>query len=272
MRKGLVFIVFILGFYAFSQDLERVLVYGKIAVEKSDVEGIVVRNISSNVFVFTNELGEFNVKVKQDDLIEVSALQYQNITFKVNDAIIKSGIMKIYLIEEINQLEEVFVSSNKLSGNLNKDINKVSNFQNKKDVFYFGINKTLNAEMGNAEKLNDVALNVNHNVAMNPERLNMINGLNVVNVVDQLLLPLFRSGVSAKNKLTVTDVPSESIKYYFGSKFLVDNFNIPEHRVDEFIGYVYSSGFDYALLNYGNEMLLLELLYKKSVDFLNSKK
>ena len=271
MRKGLVFIVFLLSFCAFSQNLGRILVKGKIAVEKSDVEGIVVRNESSNVSVFTNEVGEFNLKVKLDDVIEVSALQYQNITFKVNEAIIESGIMKIYLIEEINQLAEIFVTGPKFTGNLSRDIDKVTNFQSKQDVFYFGIHNDLNVEIGNTQKLNSVALNVNHNIAMNPERQNMINGLNIVNVVDQLLLPLFRSGASSKSDQAVPGVPIESIKYYFGSKFLTDNFNIPEHRVDEFIAYVYSSGFDYSLLNYGNEMQLLELLYQKSVDFLNLK-
>jgi len=205
-------------------------------------------------------------------VIEVSALQYQNITFKVNEAIIKSGIMKIYLIEEINQLEEVFVSSNRLSGNLPRDIDKVSHFHQKHDILYFGIHNTFKPDMGTAQNLNDIALNANHNVAMNPERLNMINGLNIVNVVDQLLLPLFRSEVDHRENYEVVEVPVESIKYYFGSKFLADNFNIPEHRVDEFIVFVYNSGFDYSLLNYGSELQLLELLHNKSIEFLNQKK
>ena len=272
MGKNIVFIVILLGFYAFGQDVDRILVDGKIVVEKNDVEGIVVRNKSSNVFVITNETGAFNLRIKVDDVIEVSALQYQNIAFRVNEAIIKSGIMKIYLIEEINQLEEVFVSSNRLSGNLPRDINKVGKFQEKQDVLYFGINNSINPDIVNTQNLNDIALNVNHNIAMNPERQNMINGLNIVNVVDQLLLPLFRSEANEREDSEVPDVPIESIKYYFGSKFIIDNFNIPEHRVDEFINYVYSSGFDYSLLNYGSEMQLLELLYNKSVEFLDNKK
>ncbi len=67
------------------------------------------------------------------------------------------------------------------------------------------------------------------------------------------------------------DVPIESIKYYFGSEFLVDNFNIPEHRVQEFIGFVQSGNFDFLLLNYGKEMEFLELLNAKSVEFLKKK-
>jgi hypothetical protein len=90
-------------------------------------------------------------------------------------------------------------------------------------------------------------------------------------VVDQLLLPLFRSEVKDKKKVGVPDVPVGSIKYYFGSEFLVDNFNIPAHRVEEFIRYVESGDFDFSLLNYGKELEFLELLHKKSLDFLKPK-
>ena len=94
------------------------------------------------------------------------------------------------------------------------------------------------------------------------------NGLNIVNVVDQLLLPLFRSEVQDKKEIGIPEVPIESIKYYFGSEFLIDNFNIPEHRVEEFIRYVESDNFDFNLLNYGKEMEFLELIYHKSFQFL----
>ena len=99
----------------------------------------------------------------------------------------------------------------------------------------------------------------------------MVNGLNVVNVVDQLLIPLFRSEVQDKKAVGVPEVPVKAIKYYFGSNFLVENFNIPEHRVEEFIRYVEDEAFDFDLLNYGHEMEFLELLSKKSKVFLNTK-
>ena len=67
------------------------------------------------------------------------------------------------------------------------------------------------------------------------------------------------------------DVPIESIKHYFGSNFLTDNFNIPEHRVEEFIRFVHNGDFDFSLLNYGKEMEFLEILNKKSIEFLKAK-
>jgi uncharacterized protein (UPF0248 family) len=99
----------------------------------------------------------------------------------------------------------------------------------------------------------------------------MVTGLNVINVVDQLLIPLFRSEVEDKKAAGVPEVPVKSIKYYLGSTLLVENFDIPEHRVEEFIRYVEDDTFDFNLLNYGNEIEFLELLSKKSKVFLNNK-
>ena len=74
-----------------------------------------------------------------------------------------------------------------------------------------------------------------------------------------------------KNAAGVPEAPAKAIKYYFGSNFLVENFNIPEHRVEEFIRYVEDEAFDFDLLNYGNEIECLEALSKKSKTFLHTK-
>ena len=98
-----------------------------------------------------------------------------------------------------------------------------------------------------------------------------MHGLNIVNIVDQLLIPLFRSEVKDKKAAGIPEVPSKSIKYYLGANFLVENFSIPEHRVEEFIRYVEDATFDFDLLNYGHEIQFLELQNFKSKEFLESK-
>ena len=266
MKKLILFLAFITSINAVSQITNRIEVSGKIIVEGSDVAGITIFNTSSNTGIITDEKGEFKLKVTLNDNIEVSALQYQNISFKVNEAIIESKRMKLFLIEEINKLDEVIVFTKGLSGNLDIDVEATAPFKPKLDALYFGVR---NSKEYDFEK--DYKSEVN-NITVDRQHLPMVNGLNIVNVVDQLLLPLFRAKVKDKKKAGVPDVPIESIKYYFGSEFLVDNFNIPEHRVEEFIRFVQSRDFDFSLLNYGKEMEFLELLNNKSVDFLKAKK
>lgn len=265
MKNTLLYLLVLISFHCIAQNFDRINVNGKVIVEGNDISGITIFNASSNKGVITNENGEFNLQVGLNDLIEVSALQYQNINFRVNEDIINSSSMKIFLIEEINQLAEVIVFSKNLTGDLDVDISRKKLFKPKLDVLYFGIK---NKEEFEFEK--DLSTKV-ENISIERQHLPMVNGLNVVNVVDQLLLPLFRSEVRNKEKLGIPDVPIESVKYYFGSEFLINNFNIPEHRVEEFIRYVEGKNFNFDLLNYGREIEFLEVLYQRSKEFLEAK-
>lgn len=253
------------GFLAVGQGIERENIFGKIVVEGSDIEGITIYNTSSNKGTVTNKNGEFMIGVALNDLLEIRALEYQSIDVKVNKAILESKRMSVYLIEKMNVLEEVVIPRKELSGNIVTDATRLKTFNPKPDVFYFGIT---HAEIYNLTDDNQSQLDF---IDRNEQGKTLVNGLNVVNIVDQLLIPLFRSEVKNKKAAGVPEVPAENIKYYLGSNFLVENFDIPEHRVEEFIRYVEDDTFDFDLLNYGHEIEFLELLNQKSEIFLNTK-
>lgn len=264
LHTGLLIITTLLSF---SQSLQPVSVHGKIIVESSDVEGIAVQNTSNKGdYTYTDENGEFDIEVRLNDQIEISALQFQNFTVKINQTNLDSKRLRIFLIEEVNKLDEILVLSSGLTGELQTDVTMVKTFNPKLDAVYFGIKRSDEFDFS-ADNRSDV-----ENTAMHSQIPTMVNGLNIVNVVDQLLLPLFRSEAKDKKDSGVPDVPMESVKFYFGSEFLVDNFNIPKYRVEEFIRYVEDENFDYDLLNYGNEMEFLEILNQKSKVFLKTER
>jgi hypothetical protein len=256
MKKLLLLFVLCASFFAVSQEIKRENVNGKIIVEGSDLEGITIYNTSSKKGTTTNEKGEFTIEVIVNDLIEIRALEYQNFDFTVNNTI---------LIEEVEKLAEVVVSTRTLTGNIKNDVDAVKNLDFKSNALYFGI-KDKNAIDFGSENKDQIK-----EIAIQSRAISMVTDLNITSVVDQLLIPLFRSGVKDKKLFGVPEVPAKSIKYYLGSTFLVDNYDIPEHRVEEFIQYVEKKGFDFNLLNYGNEMQFLELLSKKSKMFLDTK-
>jgi hypothetical protein len=265
MKKLLPLFVFSVSFFAISQDINRENVNGQIIIEDHDIEGITVYNSSSNIGTVTNENGEFTIEVASNDLLEIRALQYQNFDVTVSKAILESKKISVFLIEEINKLDEVIVTSKGLTGHIKTDVKSVKTFNPKLDAIYFGMknNDAYASYENNRSQIEDIGI---HSRART-----MINGLNIVNVVGQLLIPLFRSEVKDKSASGVPEVPGKAIKYYFGSNFLVENFNIPEHRVEEFIRYVEDETFDFDLLNYGHEIEFLEVLSKKSKTFLNTK-
>ncbi|MEY8847818.1 carboxypeptidase-like regulatory domain-containing protein [Psychroserpens sp. XS_ASV72] len=263
MKKLLSIILICMSFSSFSQDITRVVVEGKIIVEGNDIEGITIFNASSNKGVVTDENGEFSIAVALNDLIEIRALQYQNIDFRVHEGILESRRMSIMLFEEIYKLDEILIMTKGLTGDLNTDVENVKTYNPRLDALYFGIKRSDEYEFSddNRSEIN--------NIAMHSQSQTMVNGLNVISVVDQLLLPLFRSKVKNKKAAGINEVPVTVVKHYFASTFLVDNFDIPEHRVDEFIRFVEDDEtFDYTLLNMGRELEFLEVLNQKSKVFL----
>lgn len=265
MKKLLLLIITLTSFTITAQKFQRIKVDGKIIVEGNDVEGITVFNTSSNKGTITNEKGEFTIEVALNDFIEFRALQYQNFDLQVSKAILESKRMRVFLIEEINKLDEILVLTSSLTGELKTDISTVKTFNPKLDALYFGIKRS------DEYKFPDDPRSQVDNEAMHSQSQTMVNGLNIVNVVEQLLIPLFRSEIKDKKASGVPDVPVSSVKYYFGSEFIIDNFGIPEHRVEEFIRFVEDDEeFDISLLNYGKELEFLEVLNTKSKVFLNT--
>ncbi len=265
MKKTLLLLVLLASLSISAQKFQRIKVEGKIIVEGNDVEGITVFNTSSNKGTITNENGEFTIEVALNDFIEFRALQYQNFDLQVSQAILDSKRMRVFLIEEVNKLDEILVLTSSLTGDLKTDVSTVRTFNPKLDALYFGIKRSDEYDFA------DDPRSQVENQAMHSQSQTMVNGLNIINVVDQLLIPLFRSGIKDKKAAGVPDVPVSSVKYYFGSEFIIDNFNIPEHRVEEFIRFVEDDeDFDVSLLNYGKELEFLEVLNTKSKIFLNS--
>lgn len=263
MRRLLFLLLFCTSFLAASQEIDRINISGKVIVEGGDIEGITIYNASSNQGAVTNAYGEFIIEVALNDLLQIRALVYQDIDVRVNAAIMESRKMSVYLIEEMVMLDEVSVPDSELSGNIVTDAKRLEIPNPKPDAFYFGYSSE---ELGS---LGDDNLSQIDHLDRNEQGKYMVHGLNVVNIVDQLLIPLFRSEVKNKKEAGVPEVPAENIKYYLGADFIVENYGIPEHRVEEFIRYVEDDEFDYDLLNYGRELELLDLLSKKSKTFLN---
>lgn len=265
MKKLLPLLLICIHLSAFSQDIKRENIIGNIIVEGNDLEAITIYNTSSKVGTVTNENGEFIIAVALNDLLEIRAIEYKKFDVIINESILASKKLHVFLIEEIKILDEIVIKTKKLSGNLSEDLKKIKPFNAKLDAIYFGIK---NEPVYNLVK--DENPQVRNLTITEPQSI--VNGLNIVNIVDQLLIPLFRSEVKDKKASGIPEVPVRSIKYYLGSNFLVENFNIPEHRVEEFIRYVEDDTFDFDLLNYGHEIEFLELLNKRSKTFLDTDK
>ena len=147
-----------------SQNTERLEVKGVILSDNNDVENVTIYNTSSNKGTITDNKGAFVIKVALNDIIEISALQFQTVSITIDVETIKSKQLKIHLVEQVNQLDAVLLSSG-LTGNIETDILDVK------------VVKPITIDMGNMDidfeynddKAFDASVTQNHLKSIKPD-------------------------------------------------------------------------------------------------------
>ena len=107
MKYFLSFFFLFFTYTLFAQDSTRVEVKGKIIVNTPDIEGVTIYNVSSNKGTVTDANGEFKLNVMLNDKVEISALQFKDFSLVVTQSIVKNKQMTVFLVEQINKLDEV---------------------------------------------------------------------------------------------------------------------------------------------------------------------
>ena len=261
----LLFLFLTASFFSFSQEIKRVEISGKIVVNSEDLENVTIYNTSSNKGTLTDEDGKFKIEVALFDILEVRALQFQDFTVTIDKNIIDSKKATIFLVEKVNKLNEVVILPYDLTGNLVVDMESVRTFNPDLDAIYFGI-----GDISAYEFPDDYKSEVENIAARQPNDIRyQMNGAAIIGL---LLKPLFKSTKDKKTKEIekVEEIQSTSLRDYYSTRYIVDNFKIPEDKVNEFVAYVESHDLDYSLLKRGKEMDFLEFLTQKSDEFLKS--
>ncbi len=263
MKKVLLYLVLLSPvFLLTAQNVNRVEVSGKIVVNSDDLEGITVYNTSSKKGTLTDEKGLFKIKVALNDIVEFRALQFQGFTVTIDKNIIITKSMTVFLVENINKLDEIIILPYDLTGNLLVDIESVKTFNPDLDAIYFGL-----ANMNDYEFPDDYKSKV-VNVATPGTGNNIPYGLNVIGIVDLFLRPIFNSKKNKDLEVMGAEDSHDLFNKLYSSKFLIENFNIPADKVEAFIIYVEDEGIDYSLLKSGKEFQFLEFISVKSKAFL----
>lgn len=263
--KLLLIICLSLPILTYAQDIKRIEISGKIVVNSEDLENVTIYNTSSNRGTLTDEFGKFKIEVALFDIVEVRALQFQNFTFTIDKNIIDSKKATIFLVEQVNKLNEVVILPYDLTGNLMVDMESVRTFNPNLDAIFFGI-----GDITAYDFPPDYKSEVENIAARGPNDIRY--QLDGVAIIGMLLKPLFKSKSEKNDKKIekMEDIPATSLRDYYSTHYIMDNFKIPEDKVEEFVVYVESQGLDYDLMKKGKEMEFLEFLSQKSTEFLNT--
>ncbi|WP_339917350.1 carboxypeptidase-like regulatory domain-containing protein [Yeosuana marina] len=260
MKRIVLFITIILCITSVrSQTITRINVKGIIHADFNDVENVTIYNTSSNKGTITNDKGEFTIKVALNDIIEISALQFKTVSVTITKEVIDSKLLKISLVESVNQLDAVVLSSG-LSGNIALDIDDVR------------MPAHIELDLGNM----DMAFEYNDDKAFDrgvlENQLNAIvnkgqlhNGVNFV-AISKLIFKS-KKNKTVKNQIPQEPKPKELLDVY-SSQDISKTFNIPLNDVQSFIGFLESKEFNQDLLKKENEVQLIEFLIAQRRLFL----
>lgn len=173
----------------------------------------------------SNDNGEFEIRVSVNDTLLISSIEYEKRKINIHKFHVKFKSIEIQLISAINILDEVFLHG--LSGNLNSDLNKTPLDTLPKHNFAFKLSdldkKLPGDEYGYFEKVNAESFT-------NPL---YIRGGGQGSKIDRRLEAFRKLKAELKTK---KDFPSK-IKSDLGIDFFTKKLNIPEEKINHFLGY-----------------------------------
>jgi len=255
MKLTLSLIFSFIFFISLGQVPERQILKGKINVPaEAEAKNINVFNTNTKKGTTTNAYGEFLIKVKALDHLFISSVQFQNFEIEITKQIMEERDIVVNIRENVNQLNEVTVSSNVLSGNLNVDVGKINVDNTSLDIDQKELISGYDADITVDSRIRS------NNVAIDDEYLDY--GMDFVQIFKRYI----KKKPKQKENIRVDDVDVEVRKMY-DNQFFKEYFDIDEKQINEFIFYADDHGLTPQLLEKGNEMDLIQFLLDRSKDF-----
>jgi len=113
--KNLLFLVFFIIQFGFSQSIPRKLIHGKITSDSTKVEDVIVFNVNSKIAKNVNKDGFFELLVKTNDTVLFSGLLFKSKRVVLTDKIIDEKVLIIELEPSVIELDQVVINNKKLN-------------------------------------------------------------------------------------------------------------------------------------------------------------
>jgi len=258
----------VLQFHAQANDIE---ITGKISNDSLSVENIHIINKNSNKATVSNQYGEFKIPVKVNDTLIFSGIQFYYTEILITQQFIKSKKIIIKLFQKINQLDEVEVKTNDLSGNLVNDasnvkdsVSKVHSLANDFSMIDFSIPVVLDIDKFSRSRTS------------NDDQLMPPSG-DVLGLLSFILNPLFKEvnkiGAHRRQRKNeervyqknVVETP-EKIIAELGESFFTKTLHIPIEHITPFMNHCKSKGIiDLYIKN--RKIEVIDILIKESITY-----
>jgi hypothetical protein len=251
-------ILLLLVQFSWAQLIPREIVRGQIISDSSVVERVTIFNKSSNKGAVSDDFGYFTMYARPTDTLVFSSVVFKPVMLVLTDLDFKVNVMKIKLNVFVNELDEVIVTPNSLSGDLVKDNRnlKVTVIDPKTDSKQAIIDTKYELDAQSTLK----------NTAM-PSDGSIQYGMDFVRIGKDVL-KLFGKKEGTKEISYASDkIFQEVVKEKFTYYFFTETLGLKHEEIGLFLGYCENDPKVKTLLAPDKEIELIDFLIFKSDEY-----
>ena len=237
--RGIAFLLFFITQAIWAQDDGRQWLRGQVLYRGSNVVNENVVNTNTQMATITDDQGRFMIRVKLDDQLVFTAVNYQLEIVKVTEDILQKNRLVVEVNEKVTALDEVVVSPENQKKFLEVKNEKFKGFE-------YEIDRTTEVQ----------------NIAGTSQNDRIEGRLNFVNI--------FRAIFQSRNQNTGEKVDlkvSDVLRQVYDDEFFVLDLSLPQEEIDAFLLFCDDKIPSQSLLKKENEFQLIDFLVTQSKAF-----
>lgn len=245
---------FLLCFQANSQN--EIILRGKITADSLAGTSINVINLTQETATVSSDSGDFEIPVRVGDTLQFSSLQFKSLKIPITSEIMEEGFLLVELEENVNQLNEIFLSDVKLTGDLTKDALAVP----VQLPFTMGLGLSKGPPPSSLERKLYTASQAQPRGMVNVSLDGILNSLNGKTAM--LKKAIKNERLAAKVEKGIKALPQ---------KFFIVELKLPESEISDFVYYCAEDPLYAEIISTDDPLRLIEFYYSKAPDFIEKR-
>lgn len=261
MKTKLLFFLFLITSSLIAQKLPREVLYGQLIADSTEVDNVLVTNKTAKLAVYSRKDGTFQIHVRVKDTLVFSSLNFPPQSLILNEADLKLNVLKIKIESRPNQLDEVVINPNALSGNLEKDNENIKITQVKPKIDNLLAITTLYEDDSQSSPDNKLM----------PGYLDTRYMMDFAAIGVKLVRSLKNSEAQRTKNRDISRF-SVIVQNRFSDEFFRNNFKMDKKQTQDFLTFCESDPKAKELTANGNDFELIDFLMLKKQEYLKFKK
>lgn len=257
IKQLYVFVMVLLPLVAFSQSQPRKLLRGRVTADSLKVQHISVLNTTSNIGAITDNDGEFTIYARPTDTLFFSSVTFRSVHMPLKEKDFLLPLLVIKLDVNVTVLDEVIITANPLSGDLEKD---------SKNTKALLISSTF--QSGDLVRSAAPKPQANVNTAL-PQNMSPLTGVDFVKIKN-MIFKKKKIEEDPVRKYLQGNSFADVVKGRFTHYFFTQTLKIPHAEIGLFLNFCDKGAKTAHLVSPENEFELTNYLVEKSNEYLKT--